>query len=145
MARAHSPLVLVVVVVVALAFAAFALASAGCGTSDDREQAQATVERLYDAIRHDDGDAACRELSTATALKLADEESSSCAAAITDLKLDGGAVVDSRVAITNAKVDLRSGESTFLGREPTGWKVTALGCRPQGEPTDRPMDCEADS
>ena len=37
---------------------------AGCGTSGDRAQAQRTVERFYDAIRHHDGSAACDELST---------------------------------------------------------------------------------
>ncbi len=35
---------------------------AGCGTSDDRDQARATVERFYDAIRTDDAAAACEEL-----------------------------------------------------------------------------------
>jgi uncharacterized protein YceK len=117
----------------------------GCGTGGDREEARAAVERLYAAIEHDDGDAACRELSTATALALAEQDGRPCGRAIAALDLRGSAVVGTRVYITNAKVDLRSGESAFVEREPSGWKIAALGCRKRGDAQSRPFDCEAES
>ena len=70
----------------------------------------------------------------------------SCEAVITRLEYDGGAIVDVNVYVTNAKVDLRSGESAFLDREPAGWKLTAVGCEPElGGPRDVPFDCQAES
>lgn len=134
MARPHSLLLLALVA-----------AATGCGTDADRDQARAAVERLYAAVERDDGDAACRELSTATALALAQDEGRPCGRAITALDLQAGAITGVRVYVTNAKVDLRTGESAFLGRGPAGWKVNALGCRKQGDAQSRPMSCEAES
>jgi uncharacterized protein YceK len=133
MARARSILLLLAVVL------------AGCGTSTDRDQARAAVERLYAAVDRDDGDAACRQLSTATALALAQQDGRPCGRAIAALDLQGGAITGVRVYVTNAKVDVSSGESAFLGHTPDGWKVTAVGCRKRGDVQSRPMDCEAES
>jgi hypothetical protein len=37
-------------------------------------------------------------------------------------------------------------EVAFLGREPGGWKIDAVGCHPAaGLPRDRPADCEVDA
>jgi hypothetical protein len=47
------------------------------------------------------------------------------------------------VDLTNAKLDLSSGESVFLSEEAAGWRIVAVGCRPtHGDPTKEPMDCE---
>jgi len=50
------------------------------------------------------------------------------------------------VFATNAKVDLSSGESAYLSPEPAGWKLSAIGCKPEeGKPRDRPLDCEVEA
>jgi hypothetical protein len=118
---------------------------AGCGTSDDRNQARATTERFYAAVRAHDGTAACAQLSPATVKSLEQQESKPCREAVRSLQLHGGRVLRTRVYITNAIVDLSGDEHAFLGREPTGWKLDAVGCRfDQGKPRDRPADCEAE-
>lgn len=125
---------------------AAAVAVVGCGTSDDRDQARGVVERFYDALRHDRAQDACAQLSAATASQLESQTGQSCRGVITRLDYDGGAIIDTQVYITNAKVDQRNGESTFLGREPTGWKITALACKPaDGKPRDRPFECEVEA
>src|SRR4051794_5995191 len=114
------------------------LALAGCGTADDRVQAQHAAERFYAAVRAHDPAKACATLSE-DALKSIDP----CSRTVTSLELHGGPVIRTRVYITNAKVDLAGGESVFLGREPTGWKVSSAGCRfVDGKPADRPAACE---
>ncbi len=119
------------------------LAFGGCGTSDDRQESREAVERFYAAIEADRGDDACAELSVPARQELESQEDKACGAAVTELKLEGGAVAVSRVFATNAKVDLRSGESAFLSREAEGWKLSAVGCKPEdGKPRDRPFDCE---
>jgi hypothetical protein len=118
----------------------------GCGTSDDRDQARATVERFYDAIRAQDGEAACAQLTATTSEALEDRAGQECRAVITRLDYGGGAVVGTEVYVTNAKVDLRDDESAFLEREPEGWRISAVGCRSaEGRPRSRPFECEAES
>ena len=120
--------------------------TAGCGTSDDREQARDVTERFFDAVRRDRPEEACAQLSAAIVKELESQTEQSCRGVITRLEYDGGAVVAVHVYITNAKVDLRNGESVFLNREPTGWKLTAIGCKPEdGKPRDRPFDCEVEA
>lgn len=122
------------------------LTLAGCGTADDRDQAIGVVERFYDAVRHDRGEEACAQLSTAALTQLESQARQPCIAAIGGLEYEGGAVVDAHVYLTNAKVDLRGGESAFLSREPSGWRISALACRPEeGEPRDRPYECEVEA
>ena len=133
------------VVVICLA-AGVSVLAAGCGTSDDRDQARSAVERFYEAVRHDDGDQACRELGESTVEELESQEKKPCASAITEVEYEGGAVVSTEVYVTNAKVDLRSGESAFLSREPSGWKLTAVACQvKEGKPADRPLDCDVEA
>ncbi|HEX2087375.1 MAG TPA: hypothetical protein VHF89_16955 [Solirubrobacteraceae bacterium] len=120
--------------------------AAGCGTSDDRDEARAAVERFYAAVRDDDAEAACEQLGDPTLAQLESQSGRPCESVITRLEYDGGAVARTQVFITNAKVDLRSGESAFLSREDDGWKLSAIGCRAEkGKPADRPFECEVES
>lgn len=129
-----------------LAAAGLAAAVAGCGTSGDQAKARATVERFYTAVRHHDGAAACRELSSDTAQQLAQSEGKPCAQAVTGLSFRGGRVTHVHVWITSAQVELVRGESEFLGKEGAGWKISALACQPKkGKPTDDPMDCQVEA
>ena len=129
--------------VVALGLAALL---GGCGTQDDRNQARQVVERFYDAVRHDRGGEACDLVTPGLADAIESQTEQSCEGVITRFDYEGGAVENVQVFITNAKVDLNGGESAFLDRGVAGWRLTAIGCIPEGdEPLDKPMDCQADS
>jgi hypothetical protein len=115
---------------------------AGCGTGDDRDQARATVERFYEAIRAGDGEAACEELGDALVERIESQSEQDCGGLITHFEYDRGRVAATEVYITNAKVDLDSGESAFLSREDDGWKLSAVACKAkEGKPADRPFEC----
>lgn len=131
-----------------LTLALLSLAAAvgsACGTSDDREQARAVVERFYDAVRADQGAAACEQLGESTVQELEGQSGQPCEEAVTQLDYLGGAVGEARVYLLNAEVGLSSGEHAFLERERGGWKLTAIGCKPEGPPRERPMDCEVEA
>jgi hypothetical protein len=120
--------------------------AAGCGTSDDRDQARETVERFYAAIEADDAEAACAELGESLLEQVESQTQQSCRGVITRFDYDGGAVDATEVYVTNAKVNLDSGESAFLSRERDGWKLSAIACKPEkGKPRDRPFECEAEA
>ena len=130
----------------ALVLLALAAAAAGCGTSDDRDQARTTVERFYGAVRADDGEAACEQLGDSLLEQVESQTGQSCPRVITRFQYDGGDVETVEVYITNAKVDLASGESAFLSREDDGWRLSAVGCKAEkGKPADRPLECEAEA
>lgn len=127
-------------------FAALPLLLGACGTGEDRTQAEGVVERFYAAIEREDGQAACDQLSATAAAQLESQSGQACREVVTRLELDPGPVHRTEVFVTTAKVDLEGGDSLFLGREPTGWKLTAIGCKPeQGKPADRPFECELES
>ena len=117
-------------------FALVCLALAGCGTADDRDQARATAQRFYDAVRAGDGAAACLQLSQS----LAEEEGDRCERDVT--ALESSRITGVEVYVTSAKVDTASSGSAFLDRGPSGWKIAAAGCAPGGKPASHPFDCE---
>ena len=123
-----------------LAIAAVALS--GCGQSADRDTVRATSTRFLAAYAAYQGDAACAALSQDTRKELVSQEKKPCADAIGSVELEPGPVRHVDVELTNAKVDLGGGESLFLSEEATGWKISAVGCKPQGDPRNTPMDCE---
>jgi hypothetical protein len=122
------------------------LATAGCGQSGDRAEVRSVTEAFVAAYGNDHGDTACAQLSSDTRQALESQEGKSCRRAVTDLQIDAGAVVSVEVSVTNAKVDLRTGESVFLSKQSEGWWISSLGCRPGGaKPADRPFDCELEA
>lgn len=119
---------------------------AGCGQSDDRAQVRAVAERFFGAVAAGDGAAACAELSADTRSQLESQEGRDCRDAVTGLTLEGGRLTREQVFVTNAKVDLASGQSAFLSRTEQGWRLSAVGCEPEGgKPADRPYDCELEA
>ena len=118
------------------------LALAGCGQPDDRASVRDVTERFYAAYAADRGAAACGTIASETRKQLERDERAPCAKAIGLLRLGGGAIGEVAVQMTNAKVDLASGESVFLSEERPGWRITALGCRASASPTSIPFDCE---
>jgi hypothetical protein len=132
-------------VVVALPAVLALLALAGCGQSDDRASVRATTERFYNAYQADQGDLACAALSQDTRKALESQETTPCPEAIGSVDLDGGAIDTIAVSLTNAKVDLVSGETLFFSEQTAGWRITALGCRVTTAPADTPLDCELEA
>ena len=131
---------------VLLLAAALALLVGGCGSSDDRDQARETVERFYAAIGDDEPEVACEQLGESTLEQLESQTGQPCEGVITRLSYESGEVTRTQVYITNAKVDLDSGESAFLSRESDGWKLSAIACKAEeGKPADRPLECEVEA
>ncbi|HWH92250.1 MAG TPA: hypothetical protein VNT03_00180 [Baekduia sp.] len=117
-------------------------ATAGCGTAGDRDQARTAAQTLYAAVQRHDGDTACAQMSPSLRAQLVKDEQARCAKAVLDLDLRGRTVAAVRVYANTAQVRLERGDTVFLGDTNEGWRVEALGCRPQGE---GPYDCEAES
>jgi hypothetical protein len=122
---------------------ALLLAISGCGRSEGREKVQVVADRFFAAYQSGDGDQACAQLSPETRSELESQEQSECRDSVTELDLQSGAVVRVDVFVTNAVVELSSGERAFLDDGETGWRLSAVGCSGEGsESADRPQDCE---
>jgi hypothetical protein len=122
-----------------LALAAPALAS-GCGTGADRATARSVAERFYAAAAHGDGGTACAQLSPDLRAQLVkDEPGDRCAKAVLKLTLHGRTARSVQVYAISAQVDLVEGDTVFLGDTQEGWRIEAVGCRPQGS---GPFECE---
>ena len=126
---------------VTLALIAAAAGAAGCGNRDEQGAVRSTVARFYAAVAHEDGRAACAELSQPTIQQLVSSEGTSCRKAVVGLKLHGGRPGSTTVYELNAAVQLAGGDRVFLSRDPDGWKVDAAGCSTQGPPATHPFDC----
>jgi hypothetical protein len=125
--------------------AAVALATTGCGQSTNGATVRSTTTRFLAAYSAHQGDTACAALSTDTRMALESQEKKPCREAIGQIQLKPGPARHVDVELSNAKVDLAGGESLFLSEESDGWKIAAIGCKPQGDPTNSPMDCELGS
>jgi hypothetical protein len=111
----------------------------GCGTSADRDQARTAAQTLYAAAQRHDGSVACAQMSPSLRAQLVKNEQKPCAKAVTGLTLRGRTPATVRVYADAALVRFAGGDTVFLGDTREGWRVQALGCRPQG---DGPYDCE---
>jgi hypothetical protein len=118
---------------------------AGCGQSDDRAAVREVTDRFLAAYTAKQGAVACGVLGSDTRKQLESDTGKPCADAVGSVKLAGGPVLRVKVALTSAKVDLAGGESVFLGEESSGWRISALGCRPPTAPADTPFDCELEA
>jgi hypothetical protein len=123
--------------IVFLALAAAALA--GCGTGGSRAQARAAAERFYAAVGRHDGRTACAQMSPDLRRQLVQQESEGCARAVLKLQLQGSRAAAVRAYATSAQVVLAGGDTVFLGDGREGWRIDAVGCRPQG---GGPYQCE---
>jgi hypothetical protein len=115
----------------------------GCGQGDDRAAVRSVTNGFLSAYAAQRGPAACAALSADTRAELVSSEGEACARAIGSLQLHGGRITKVEIQVTDAKVDLSSGESLYLGKTTNGWRLSALGCRPKdGPPTRFPLTCE---
>jgi hypothetical protein len=126
--------------ILATASCIVALLSAGCGRADDERVTSVVTERFLHAVAAHDGARACEQLSEGAIESLEHEEGKSCAEAAPGLDVSPSRVTRAEVFGTGAKVDLADGHSAFLELTPSGWRLSAAGCRP--EPDDHPFTCE---
>ena len=125
--------------------AILALGAAGCGRGGDAATARTVTDGFFAALAAGDGERACAQLSADTRAALESQEEASCSDAISGLDLAGAQVTRVRVFVTNALVELANGDAAFLDHGRQGWRLSAVGCTPEGEPTDRPFDCELEA
>ncbi|MDQ3934459.1 MAG: hypothetical protein M3340_07490 [Actinomycetota bacterium] len=130
---------LYLVVIVAGIAAAVAI---GLARGSDDGAAGETVERFARAIQSRDGAAACRELTGPARSALEEQERRPCEEAIVELELSGGEVTHVDVAETSAAVDLSEGDRSYLDDTPSGWRISAAGCKPR---PNLPYECELES
>jgi hypothetical protein len=118
-----------------------ALPLAACGTAGRERDAAAVTERFHAALQDGDTQAACDELSEETVSKLEQQEGTPCEEAILGLELaKGGSVAVRRVEVRSAYTLLAEGGADFLNEGPSGWKISAAGCR--RTVPERPYECE---
>ena len=129
-----------------VALAVLCLGTLGCGRSDDRVAATEVADRFFAAVSADDGAAACAQLSAGTRKQFERDEQQPCRDAIGGVPIEPGTLEAIEVYSTNAKADLANGDSAFLSLTETGWRLSAVGCKPaEGPPSDVPMDCEIEA
>ena len=119
------------------------VALSGCGTGADRAQVRAVTMRFFSALDAHHGADACIQLSSALRTTITQEQSARrCASAVLKIKARRTPIAVVHVYATSARVDLTGGESVFLSAMRDGWRIDALGCRPQ---SSGPFECEEQS
>jgi hypothetical protein len=116
---------------------ALALLTTGCSSAERPE-----VERIATEFEDAAGDAQarCDLLMPRTREQLEEQAEAPCTEAIGSLPLEGGQVERVEVWGGDAQVRL-SGDTVFLTRTPSGWRIAAAVCSPR---PDGPYDCEVE-
>jgi hypothetical protein len=114
----------------------------GCGTDTSSAAAGRTVRVFYTSLARHDGAAACRELSDEARSSLETSEKKPCQQAVFSLGLSRSRVLAVRVYETSAQASLSGGDAAFLDQTREGWKISALGCKPQ---PGQPYDCQLEA
>ncbi|MFF5158028.1 hypothetical protein ACFY3N_17600 [Streptomyces sp. NPDC000348] len=111
-----------------------------CGATSGRsDRVTEDVTRFESALRAGRHAYLCAALAPSTRQELEQSAGSRCEQAVGEQKLPpAGAVRGVEVYGGQARVVLEH-DTVFLARFPTGWKVTAAGCRPRPR---QPYQCE---
>jgi ketosteroid isomerase-like protein len=126
-------------VTVAVALTLTALA-AGCGAEPGQDAVTRAAGQWLTAARAQDAGALCRLLTPAAAESAATGDET-CQQALGDLDLPGDGPVGA-VQVWSDQAQVRTGGDTlFLTRLSSGWRVNAAGCQQQG---DEPYDCDVE-
>ena len=111
---------------------------AGCGTAEREAGPSGVAEEFLAALEEGDTATACAALAPETLEALVAAERQDCEASLGSQALPGGTVRE--VAVWGDRAQVRTdADVLFLTEFDTGWKVSAAGCRSQG---DRPYQCE---
>jgi len=126
--------------VAALVPVAVVFGATACGSNAEGPDVRRVTTGFFAATTAHQGTAACRALAPQAADGLA-SGGSTCAKEIDKLDLTGGRIRSVRVWGDRAQAVL-SGDTVFLARFRHGWRITAAGCRPQGQ---YPYQCEVEA
>ena len=110
----------------------------GC-TSSQSPEVSVAAQQFYAAVADGDGGGACSLLSTATRTELEQSTGTACPEAVLDEDLPAADGVDSSRVYGTMAIVTAGDDTMFLGRFPSGWLVTGVGCQPTGQ-ADR-FDC----
>jgi hypothetical protein len=112
----------------------------GCSSAGPSSSAvDAAAVGFHAAVANGRLTAACALLAPRTLQEVEQSAKAPCPKALADADLPGArAVTTTDVYGTNARVVL-TGDTVFLARFGTVWKVTAAGCKPR---PDLPYDCD---
>jgi hypothetical protein len=114
------------------------VALTGCSSMQQSEVEQVATDFEDPAA---DAQARCDLLAPATRTAFEEDESASCAEAITEVPLGGGSEIES-VEIWGGDAQVRlSGDTLFLTETRAGWRITAAACEPRSE---APYECGVD-
>ena len=121
-----------------LAAGALALLVSGCSSAE-----RPAVERVATDFEDSSGNpqARCDLLMPKTLEQLEEQLKKSCADGIGDVPLEGGDITEVQVWGGDAQVRM-SGDTVFLAKTPTGWRIAAAVCSPQAE---GPYDCKVEA
>jgi hypothetical protein len=122
----------------AAALTGAALLVSGCG-SLNADEVEGVAAQFAGA--QDDPATRCELLLPAVVETLVEDEETSCEDAIGDLQVGSGDVASVEVWGEEAQVRL-SDDTLFLSRTAEGWRITAAGCRSQGETL--PYKCQVE-
>lgn len=118
-----------------------AAAITGCSASTE-EQGATQAALAFAAASSADPAAACALLAPRTRDELERSAEQSCAEALPEQDLPAGTVVTrTDLAGHSAKVDL-DGQTVFLSRFDSGWKVVAAGCSKAFDEPATPYTCQ---
>jgi hypothetical protein len=107
---------------------------AGCGASPSQADVTSTAADFESAVAGQDLERACALLSDSVLESL----DGSCPTKLQEADLPAG-TGSARTEVWGQNGQVRwQGETLFLSRFPTGWKVTAAGCSPKPA---QPYDC----
>lgn len=133
-------LFVITLVVIATGLAVYS--ALGIVRNSDDPAAGAAVTAFGQALRGDDGAAACSLLTSVARSKLEDERKKPCEQAVLEVAAElepGDAVVRIDVAETSALVGTSRGPAFFLDKIGDSWKLSAAGCTKQAG--DAPYAC----
>jgi hypothetical protein len=117
--------------------AALLVALTGCASTPAAADARLVARSFADAVRRQDGAAACALLSE-RARESVESSGGTCADELPRRELRVGSPGAATVWGDAAQVHAPP-ETLFLGEYADGWRVTGAGCRPRGE--ELPYQC----
>jgi hypothetical protein len=121
-----------------LACALIALALGGCGRGADERTVGSVTAALLQAVEARTAAVACAQLTSAAVRSSRARRASPAAQAVTSVQASPGPVRRAAVYITSAKVDLTKRRERLPQPDLAGWKLSAVGCKPQaGKPADQ--------
>lgn len=114
--------------------------TAGCGAPGERGEAASTAATGFTgALRRADGRQACALLAPRTLEELEKSEQTACERAVIEERLPAPDTVRKVDVFGDRARVVLSGDTLFLARFPSGWKVLAAGCTPRPQ---QPYDCK---